>query len=98
MVAQRGDPPAGLHRIVDRSRAVTEERSSRVDVRHDVSHPPESGRTLACRIRRTDDFDDHFPESEEDLPDWSSAEFAVPLPSGGHTDSGERLDRPTEVG
>ena len=94
---ERGDLAAGLHRVLDRCCAVTEERGSRVDVRDDVRDPPESGWTLARFLRRTDDLDDHLAEPEEDLADRLSAEFAVPFAARLHTDSGQRFDRPTQV-
>ncbi len=84
---ERGDPTPGLHRVLDRCGAVTEERGGRVDVRDDVGDPPERRWTLARRLRRTDDLDDHLPEPEEDLADRSSAEFAVPFPARVHTDA-----------
>src|SRR5271167_4178128 len=91
LMPQRTDPASRLHRVLDRCRAVAEERGSCVDVRYNVSHPPERGRTLPGRSGRTDDLDDHFPEPEEDLADRSPAEFAVPLSARVHTDSGQRL-------
>ena len=74
---ERGDPPPGLHGILDRCCAITEVGGRHVDVRHDVRDPPESGRTLARSVGRTDDFDEHLPEPEEDLADRSAAELAV---------------------
>jgi len=94
---ERSDPASGLHRILDRCCAITEVGGSRVDVRDDVRNPPESGWTLARSLWRTDNFDDHLPEPEEDLADQSSAELTVPLPARFDTDGGQRFDRPTEV-
>ena len=97
-MVQRGDPTPRLHGVLDRCRAVAEERRSRVDVVDDVGDPPERGRTVACRPWRPDDLDDHFAEPEEDLADRLSAEFAVPLPARVYADGGQRFDRPTQVG
>jgi hypothetical protein len=92
---ERGDPATGLHRVLDRCRAVTEERGSRVDVCDDLRQSPERGRTLARCSRRSDGLHDHLAEPEEDLADRPPAEFAVPFPARLYTDSGQRLDRPT---
>ncbi len=81
-VPQGSDTASRLHRILNRCRAVTEERGRRVDVRDGVRHPPERGRTLARRIRSTDYLDDHLAEPKEDLADRSSVEFTVAFPGG----------------
>ena len=96
-MVQRRDPTSGLHRCLDRSDAVTEERRSLIDVGDHVRDTPERGRTITRRVRRTDDFDDDLAQPEEDLADRSSAEFAVPFPAGAQADGGQRLDGPTQV-
>ena len=94
---ERRDPASGLHRILDRGRAITEVGGGRVDVRNDARDTSEAGWTLARSLWRTDNFDDHLPEPEEDLADQSSAELTVPLPARFDTAGGQRFDRPTEV-
>lgn len=97
MVPERGDPASGLHGRFDQRCAIAEIRGGRVDVRDDVRDAPERGWPLGRGLRRTDDLDDHLAEPEEDLTDRASAEFAVPLAARFGADTGQRLDRSTQV-